>query len=311
MEAVCGASQLWCRIDCISFCRDCFDYRPQAHHALSGHRNGAECGDGALADVVASLSDLSTLAGVEHAHDTFTCDVVGRSRAFGHMPALFACPSTAPTGSQKMTGSSITRKHVLMTVEMKQIASLSHECDGCQGKDAKRSCCATYEVCITPAEMEAIVGVLPAASKYCPEVRDGEGFQNVFEETDDGLVSLDTTEDGLCVFAYQSEDGIRCGLHSAAEDLNVPLEQVKPAVCMLWPLSISDDEPWQLSIAEDALTFHCNTCCESNQSITQTDFMNTIEQVYGTGVRTQIACAAEAGNEQTTISILGTRVRGT
>ncbi|HHZ82572.1 MAG TPA: DUF3109 family protein [Nitrospirales bacterium] len=190
------------------------------------------------------------------------------------------------------------RKNSSMTVEMTQIARFSHACDGCKGKDAMRSCCATYEVCITPDEMEAIVGVLPEASKFCPDLKDGDGFQNVFEETDDGLVSLDTTEDGLCVFAYQSEDGIRCGLHSAAEDLQVPLEQVKPAVCILWPLSISDDEPRQLSIAEDALAFHCNTRCESNQSITQTSFMDTIEQVYGTDARMQIARADEAGCER-------------
>lgn len=205
--------------------------------------------------------------------------------------------------ADKMRHALKKRKNVSMTVEMRQIASLSHACDGCKGKDVRRSCCATYEVCITSDEMEAIVGVLPEVSKFCPDVTDGDGFQNVFEETDDGLISLDTTEDGLCVFAYQSEDGIRCGLHSAAEHLKVPLEQVKPAVCILWPLSISDDEPRQLSIAEDALAFHCNTRGESNQPITQTAFIDTIEQVYGTDVRTQIVnAAAETGCERTTIT---------
>ncbi len=210
-----------------------------------------------------------------------------------------------------MKQASKKKKNVMMTVEMAQIASLSHGCDGCKGKDAKRSCCATYEVCITPDEMEAIVGVLPEVSEFCPDLKDGDNYQNVFEETDDGLVSLDTTEDGLCVFAYQSEDEIRCGLHSAAEHLQVPLEQVKPAVCMLWPLSISDDEPWQLSIAEDALAFHCNTRCEPKQPIIQPAFIDTIEQVYGMEARMQVVCAAEGGCEQPTISIPGRRVRGT
>ncbi|MBQ26552.1 MAG: hypothetical protein CMH81_00190 [Nitrospiraceae bacterium] len=188
-----------------------------------------------------------------------------------------------------------------MVVEIKQVETLSHTCDGCQGKGPRRSCCATYEVCITPDEMEAIVGVFPEASKFCPDLKNRDGFQNVFEETDDGLISLDTTEDGLCVFAYQSEDKTRCGLHSAAAHLKIPFDQVKPAVCLLWPLSISDDDPQQLSIAEDALAFHCNTRCESSKPISQRALMDTIEQVYGTDVRMQIVNAAEAGCERTTI----------
>jgi len=163
--------------------------------------------------------------------------------------------------------------------------------------------------------MEAIVGVLPEVSRFCPDLSDGDDFQNVFEETDDGLVSLDTTEDGLCVFAYQSKGELRCGLHSAAEHLNVPVEQVKPAVCLLWPLSISDDEPARLSIADDALTFHCNTRSGAEETLTENALLATIEQVYGLSARTQVLEAEDNGCEQATIVLQpaspGKRVRGT
>tara|TARA_B100000315_G_scaffold243102_1_gene266094 strand:- start:1246 stop:1872 length:627 start_codon:yes stop_codon:yes gene_type:complete len=195
-----------------------------------------------------------------------------------------------------------TKQKKTMVVEMKKIATLSHGCDGCQGKDFRRSCCATYEVCISLAEMEAIVGVLPEISKFCPGLKDEDLFQNVFEETDDGLLSLDTTEDGMCVFAYEAEDGIRCGIHSAAKNLKIPPEHIKPAVCLLWPLGISDEGLPYLSIVDDAMQFHCNTRCESSSLIIQPVFMDTIEQVYGTGARMQIMNAVEGGCEQVTIS---------
>ena len=90
MEALFGAAELRGRVVCVSLCGDCVDYRSWPHHALFGHWNRAEYCDGALADVVAPLSDLSALAGVEHDLDTFSHDLVGRSRTFGRMPILFA-----------------------------------------------------------------------------------------------------------------------------------------------------------------------------------------------------------------------------
>ena len=59
----------------------------------------------------------------------------------------------------------------------------------------------------------------------------------------------------------------------------------------------------RLSIADDALEFHCNTRRDSTQPLTQSAFMDTIELVYGTDVREQTVNAAEAGCEQATVSV--------
>ena len=318
METVRGAAQLWSRVDCVSLRGHCLDYRTPPYDALSRDWHSLEYSDHLLADVVALLSNLSAFFGMEDDLHAFAYHVVGGSRALGYLPVL--CTHAPASGTKSRPVGALVRRvsktgeHVSMTIEMKQIARLTHACDGCKNKDPNQSCCATYEVCITPAEVDAIVGVLPEASKDCPELKDGDDFQNVFEETDDGLVCLDTTEDGLCVFAYQAEGEVRCALHSAAERLKIPLEEVKPAVCLLWPLSISDDEP-RLSIADDALEFHCNTRRDSTQPLTQSAFMDTIELVYGTDVREQTVNAAEAGCEQATVSLRrshdGTRIRGT
>ncbi len=51
---------------------------------------------------------------------------------------------------------------------------------------------------------------------------DGE-FDNVFEESNDGLIRVDTDENGLCVFAYRHAGIIRCALHTVANDTGIPL----------------------------------------------------------------------------------------
>jgi hypothetical protein len=41
-----------------------------------------------------------------------------------------------------------------------------------------------------------------------------------------------------CVFAYPSEEGLRCGLHTAADTLGLPLAAIKPSPCRLFPLVV-------------------------------------------------------------------------
>ena len=77
METVFSTSQLRDCVDCLSLCRDCLDCWAWPNHALFGYWNCAQYRDSALADVVAPLSDLSPLAGVEYDHDTFAYDLVG------------------------------------------------------------------------------------------------------------------------------------------------------------------------------------------------------------------------------------------
>jgi len=58
-------------------------------------------------------------------------------------------------------------------VDIASLLLIDHVCNGC-GKH-ERCCCATYEVCVTHAEMDRIIEVLPAAARLCPHLKYGKG----------------------------------------------------------------------------------------------------------------------------------------
>ncbi len=149
----------------------------------------------------------------------------------------------------------ILKKIVPIVIDHKAICSIDHACKGCA--DVSRSCCAKYDVTVTQAEMDRINGVLPEAARLCPRLKTEEGYANVFEETEDGQFSIETDEDDLCVFAYRNEGLIRCALHSVEKSMGLPLGAVKPAVCILYPLTFLDDGK-TLTLHGDALGCHCS-----------------------------------------------------
>lgn len=151
----------------------------------------------------------------------------------------------------------------MMKFDYEAIRSIHHDCTGCRSKTD--CCCASYHILISREEMQRILNMFPLLAEYCPGlVKDGE-FDNVFEESDDGLIQLDTDENGLCVFAYEHEGIVRCALHTAANVMNLPVEQVKPFHCLLWPMAVSPGAETVISIQENALDFPCNRAQQSNR----------------------------------------------
>jgi hypothetical protein len=106
--------------------------------------------------------------------------------------------------------------------------------------------------------MQRIVGYLPHVARYCPQLKTPDGFDNVFEQIGRDLLRVDSMDDGLCVFAYHQGRKTRCALHSTALDLNLPINAIKPETCLLWPLALSANAPFTLSVDEDAFQFKCN-----------------------------------------------------
>jgi hypothetical protein len=106
--------------------------------------------------------------------------------------------------------------------------------------------------------MRRAVGALPHAAVYCPQLKATDGYNNVFEKIADDLFQVDSTDDGLCVFAYRHNRTTRCSLHSAALDLGLPIALLKPEPCLLWPLALSETAPYTLSVHVDASAFACN-----------------------------------------------------
>ena len=144
-----------------------------------------------------------------------------------------------------------------MKFDFDAIKSIHHECTGCHSKT--NCCCAGYDIFISEQEMQRILNIFPRVIRYCPDlVKDGE-LDNVFEESGDGLIQLDTDENGLCVFAYQQQEGVvRCALHSVAIDMDLSVEEIKPFHCLLWPMAVSPGPESVISIQENALDFACN-----------------------------------------------------
>lgn len=141
-------------------------------------------------------------------------------------------------------------------VDQKAICTIDHECVGCSV--VSKSCCAKYDICVTDEELDRIIPVLPEASKYCPHLKTDDGYANVFEEAEKGYHSIDTHEDGLCVFAFMDKGLIRCSLHRVETDLGLPLGSVKPAVCILWPLTFSEKGD-VLTLHENSLACECSS----------------------------------------------------
>jgi len=182
-----------------------------------------------------------------------------------------------------------------VVVDIESLLTLDNSCAGCAR--GERCCCSSYEVCVTGMEMKRIIRVLPEAAKFCPHLLTAGGYDNVFEEEEPGLYSIDTTEDGLCLFAYWSHRRTHCSLHTVAMLHGLPLEQVKPKVCMLWPLHFSDGDE-VLAMIDDAFLFACNARRAPGSHSLSPGFVDAIELVYGDGCGDQVRLAAEKGDRR-------------
>jgi hypothetical protein len=185
-------------------------------------------------------------------------------------------------------------------VDVESLLLLENRCNGCA--KGERCCCSSYEVCVTTAELKRIIKVLPEAAKFCPHLLIAGGYDNVFEEEEPGLFSIDTTEDGLCLFAYRSRRRIHCSLHTVAITLGLPLEQVKPKVCLLWPMHFSEGDE-VLAIINDAFLFNCNVRKAPGLRSLSPGFVEALELVYGEGCGSQVKQAAKNGERRTLMVI--------
>ena len=177
-----------------------------------------------------------------------------------------------------------------IAVDLRALTTLRHECAGCP--KGTPSCCAHYDICISTPEMQRIIGFIPQAAVYCPHLKTPDGFDNIFDEAGHDLFRLDTMDDERCVLAYFHEGVARCSLHRIALDLDLPLNTLKPAACLLWPLALSENEPYSLSVHEDALQFPCNrsrplqNCLHSSvHDILATVFGRRIARAINAGVK--------------------------
>ena len=187
-------------------------------------------------------------------------------------------------------------------VDLASLQTIDHSCDGCA--TGEPCCCSSYEVCVTAAEVEQIIRVLPEAARFCPQLKTNAGYDNVFDEVEPGLFALDTNEDGVCVLAFLSNHKLRCSLHAAASLLGLPLGTIKPKACLLWPMNFSGGKE-VLSITDDALSFRCNSRKGKRSRSLSPAFVEAIEAVYGEGLGRQAEQEAALGARRTTLARRG------
>ena len=113
-------------------------------------------------------------------------------------------------------------------IDMEAICSITHECNPELCKESI-CCCSCYEICIDNNEIDTITDWLPEAVKFSPHLNSGSDFDNVFDQIKPNQYAIDTAENGLCVFAYNSPDKKTfCSLHSAALKHDIPPYKIKP-----------------------------------------------------------------------------------
>lgn len=144
-------------------------------------------------------------------------------------------------------------------IDVPALMSIRHGCRPAKCK-GKPNCCSCFQIHVDEKELETIVGFLPLAEKYAASIGGEKGYDNVFEEDEDGLFLVDADENEQCVFAYMNDrKEILCSLHSAAIDLGLPPVDVKPKCCSLWPLALTSGPDPVLSINVLYATFPCNS----------------------------------------------------
>jgi len=173
-------------------------------------------------------------------------------------------------------------------IDIESLYSITHRCvPGMCIK--KQCCCAKYEISIDSNEIDRIIGYMPEASSYAPRLGSDSSLENIFEEDEDGSFIVDTDKDGLCSFAYEDPEGsICCSLHSVSLDKKIPYYKTKPMSCVLWPLAISEDQPLQISIAEDAFSFPCNTLQKKPERCLDPNIAQIIQDLFGIKILTAI-----------------------
>jgi hypothetical protein len=150
--------------------------------------------------------------------------------------------------------------------------------------------------------MKTIIGALPLAAKYCPGLKDANGYDNVFDEVERGLFAIDTDENGLCVFAYLVHAKIRCSLHSAALQIGMSPHRLKPSACSFWPLVLRQPPDAAMSICADALQFPCNRKVAAGTI--SPAILDSIERMLGVAACGQVVKAAQKGRKRTSARLI-------
>jgi hypothetical protein len=75
--------------------------------------------------------------------------------------------------------------------------------------------------------------------------------------------------------------------------MKIPMKQVKPLVCMLWPLAISDEPDPAIDVDLYAYDFHCNNKQPPKSAKLSEPIRETLEHIWGDGIVKEIESKAK------------------
>jgi len=172
-------------------------------------------------------------------------------------------------------------------VDLEALQTIQHKCQPDVCRDCP-SCCSRYTPHVNVAELEKIVGCFPIIERYTSSIKNGNGYKNVFEESDDGTYAIDAQENESCVFSYAKTSGeTLCALHSVALDLRMTPVDLKPRACSLWPLTLSEEPEPELSVDRNWRDFPCNSMSDNDHRL-DSGVINIIASCFGVSFLKQL-----------------------
>lgn len=144
---------------------------------------------------------------------------------------------------------------------------------------------------------------MPDAAVLCPHLVSQDGLDNVFEQIGTNLFRIDSDENELCIFAYTENNKILCSLHTVALNHGLPIENVKPESCLLWPLAITEGKTRKLSMHEDAMAFSCNATNKNSSQVMCPNIGLIVESVFGRRFKNDLERAARQGQHHVKIHL--------
>jgi hypothetical protein len=112
------------------------------------------------------------------------------------------------------------------------------------GAKPKYSCCWDLEVQLLPSEIPMVERHLDAVFEDNPRTRRAVGEEGFWEYDEEWWKILRKKEDESCVFLTHSDELGRqvCALHATSLKRGIPLEEIKPLICRMFPLFLLETD---------------------------------------------------------------------
>jgi Protein of unknown function (DUF3109) len=133
----------------------------------------------------------------------------------------------------------------------------------------KKCCCGIFFVDTTAKKVKRIFDIFDSISEFCPALKDGNKYVNPFEEDENNRYSVETKDDGYCIFSYFDKTAaLKCAIHSAALKLDADPFFYKPLPCAIWPVTVFKEKDDRTIVCLDTETQ--STCLKKKNNIDNT-----------------------------------------